>query len=128
MRAAHGALALPSKNPLPGHERVAGRDVADVVGGSREPSGQVDDRGPAGSPALGPARADDDAVGPGVEPVRVAEGREVAPDRHEGLLDRILGGVRVAEDAARDEEHAAGRAASELLVGVPVAVLRPFDE
>ena len=36
---------------------------------------------------------------PGVEARRVAQLRQISPDRDQRLLDRILGGIEIAQDA-----------------------------
>ena len=42
---------------------------------------------------------------PRVEPVRIAEAREVTPGDHQRVLQSVLGPVDVAEDALRDREE-----------------------
>ena len=57
------------------------------------------------------AAADEQAMQPRIEAVRVAERRKVPPGAHERFLDRILGPVRFAEDQPRDRiEPGEGRA------------------
>jgi hypothetical protein len=51
--------------------------------------------------ALGVAGAHEEPVRPGLEAGRVAELRDVLPDRNQRLLGRVLGKVQVAQDPAR---------------------------
>ena len=52
------------------------------------------------------AGADDEAVQPGVEAVRIAEPRQVAPGDHQRVLEGILGPIDIPEDPLRDREEA----------------------
>lgn len=110
-------------------ELVAERDLAEIVALRVVLIGEVDDADadPALAPAMVVALADDEPIGPGVEPVGVPERREVLPHRDERGLDGVLGRVGVTEDPAGDEEQATRDAPSELLVRVAVARLCPFD-
>ena len=53
------------------------------------------------------AGADEESVEPRVEAVRVTQTAEVAPRLHEGILDGVLGEVRVAKDQPRDANRRA---------------------
>jgi hypothetical protein len=61
-------------------------------------------------PALASCLLDADVreqpVDPRVEPVRIAEAREVTPGDHQRVLQSVLGPVDVAEDALCDGEEA----------------------
>ena len=48
---------------------------------------------------------DEDAIGPPFEAVGLSQVRELAPDGDEGVLQDILGEVRVAEDPPGDPEQ-----------------------
>ena len=74
------------------------------------------------------AGPDDDPVRPGVEAVRVAQPRQLVPDRDQGLLQRILGQVVVAQDPVGGGEQAAGRQAHQRLEGLLVATRRSCYE
>ena len=50
---------------------------------------------------------------PGIEPLDLAEPRELAPGRDERLLHGIIGQVDIAQDPLRDGEQPIRRAASE---------------
>ena len=80
------------------------------------------------APRLRPAVSYHDPIRPGIETVRVTQGRQVPPDIDQGLLEGILRLIHVAEDPLGDDEQAPGRTASQLLVGVSIALLRPFDQ
>jgi hypothetical protein len=69
------------------------------------------------------ARVDGQAVEPGIEPVRVAEAREIAPGADQRLLDRIAGELAVPEDQASGCVQAGDRRARELGEGVMIARL-----
>ena len=60
----------------------------------------IDGRGlPALHPlGLGVAGVDEQAIRPGIEPLRVTESRQLLPDPNEGLLRGVLGEVSVAQD------------------------------
>ena len=90
---------------------------------------QPDDR-PAAPLAAGlrDAGPNDDPVGPGVEAVRVAQPRQLVPDRDQRLLQGILGEVVVAQDPVGGREQAAGRQAHQRLEGLLVATRRPRYE
>jgi len=111
-------------------ELVSLDDLGEVVASGGQFVGQIDDLDPSSAvPAsLGPTSPDDESVRPGVEALRVAEAGQVLPDRHQGLLDDVLGGMRVAEDPAGDQEEAARCAPSQLLVRLAIAMLRPLDQ
>ncbi|MEO8571067.1 MAG: hypothetical protein ABI553_05140 [Chloroflexota bacterium] len=48
---------------------------------------------------------DQDPPKPGVEPVVVAQRRQLAPSRDQGLLDRVLGPREIAQDPERDRHQ-----------------------
>ena len=50
----------------------------------------------------------------------VAQRGQVAPDRDECALDRVLGAVEVAQDPVRDLEQAVADRTGQALVGLPV--------
>ena len=54
------------------------------------------------APCLRVTGVDDEAAKPGVEPVVVAQGGQVAPGPQQGLLGGILGAIRVAQDPVRE--------------------------
>ena len=53
---------------------------------------------PATPSRLVHAGADEQAMQPGIETVRVAERGEIPPGTHERFLDRVLGPIRFVED------------------------------
>src|SRR5207342_2879023 len=48
------------------------------------------------------AGVDDEAMGPGVEPIRLTEAADTQPRPKQGILDRILGAVIVPNDQPGD--------------------------
>src|SRR5262245_18979993 len=82
----------------------------------------------AAAAALRVARPNEEPVRPRVETRRIAERREVPPDRQECLLGRVLGEIRVAEDPVRHGVEPVADRGRELREGVLVAVLRPDHE
>ena len=85
-----------------------------------------------GAPSPAPSEVetgiDGQSMEPGVEPVRVAETRQVAPGADERLLDRVARELRVPEDeAGRRVQPREGRV-DERGEGVMIAPLRAFDE
>lgn len=65
---------------------------------------------------------------PRLEAVGVAEGSDVAPCGDERGLDRVVGLIRVAQDAERDRHAAVADESGERVEGLDVATLRPIDE
>ena len=65
---------------------------------------------------------------PGVEPIRIAELRQLAPGDHQRLLDSILGSADVPEDPLGDREQSISRRAGEDGEGLPIAMLRLLDQ
>ena len=83
---------------------------------------EPDDRSaPSLAASLGDACADDDAVVSGLEPVGVAQPRQLVPDGHERLLQGVLGETVVAQDPVRDGEQPPGRQPSQGLEGLLIA-------
>ena len=72
--------------------------------------------------------SDHDPVGPGLEPFRIAELRQLAPDGHERLLGRIVGSVRVAQNSIRDPVQLSPDAAGQELIRFPVPATRALDD
>ena len=69
-----------------------------------------------------------EAVQPVVEGRRVAQPRQAAPRPDQGLLDGVLGKIRVAKDEAGRGIQAAAGHADELGEGMPVASPRSVYE
>ena len=65
---------------------------------------------------------------PGVEPIRVAEARQVAPGPDQSLLDRVARELRVPKDEASCRVQPREGRVDELGEGVMIAPLRAFDE
>ena len=57
------------------------------------------------------------ALDPEVEPVRIAEVRQVTPGDHQRILQGILGPVDVAEDPVGDREQSVAAAADQVPAG-----------
>ena len=79
------------------------------------------------APRLVVAGVHDEAPQPGVEAVRVAEPRDLAPGADERLLGGVLGAIRVAEDQAGQGVQAGRAAADERRERVVVTVHRATD-
>ena len=65
---------------------------------------------------------------PGVEPIRVAEARQVAPCPDQRLLDRVARELRVPKDEAGCRVQPRKGRVDELGEGVMIASLRASDE
>jgi hypothetical protein len=65
---------------------------------------------------------------PGVPAINVAKLGQVAPRAYEGVLDGILGEVRISEDQAGRRVEAGRGGGSERLEGLVIAALRALDE
>src|SRR4051794_16804352 len=116
--------------PEPPLELVAIGDLASPVLDLRPVDRQEAD---VGAPVSLPARfriagVDEEAVEPGIEPVRIAETGQLAPGDHQCLLHRILGPVDVSEDSLTDREEPVGAGADQDAEGLPVALLGLLDE
>ena len=74
------------------------------------------------------AGIDGQAMEPGVEPVRVAKAREVAPGADERLLDRIARELRVPEDESGGRVQPRDGQVDERGEGVMIAPPRSDDE
>jgi len=83
---------------------------------------------PAAPSCLVHAAANEKAMQPGIEAVRVAKRREVPPGTHKGVLDRILGPVRPVEDQPRDRIEPGENGMDERGEGVMIASSRPVHE
>ena len=85
-------------------DQVAVRQAAGVVAGHGRFVDREDvdlDRPPASPAGLVEAGVHEEAVEPGVEPVRVTKPGQVPPGAHQGVLDRVARELRVPEDEAR---------------------------
>ena len=65
---------------------------------------------------------------PGVEPVRIAEARQVTPGDHQRVLQGILGPVDIPEDPMRDREEPAAAEADQVDERRLIASLCRLDE
>src|SRR4029079_34648 len=77
---------------------------------------------------LAVARANQQPMQPGVEPVRVADGPDVEPGRDQRLLDRIDREAAAAEDKASRSMQAVERVGGQRRERVVVTRLCPQDE
>ena len=77
---------------------------------------------------FGDADVGEEPVDPGVEPVRIAEARQVTPGDHQRVLQGILGPVDVTQDPMRDREEAAAAKANQVDECRLIASLRRHDE
>jgi hypothetical protein len=79
----------------------------------------------AGGIGAGP---DDDPIQPGIEPLDVAQRRQVAPGAHQGLLGGILREFGVAQDVASDPVQPIDGAAGQDVEGLAVSASGSVDE
>jgi len=95
----------PSEGPI--HD-VTVDDALELVGRRVTVDGQYLEPGvPAPvAPRVLDAHVREDALDPEVEPVRIAEVRQVTPGDHQCVLQGILGPVDISEDPSRDREEA----------------------
>ena len=117
----------PPETPL---ELVAIGDLARPVLDLRPVDRQEADVGAPIPPPAGfrVAGIHEEAIEPGVEPVRIAEAGQLAPGDHKCLLHRILGPVDVAEDSLADREEPVTTGSREDAKGLTVAQLSLLDE
>jgi len=76
------------------------------------------------SPRVLDAHVREHALEPEVEPVRIAEVRQVTPGDHQRVLQGILGPVDITEDPSGDREQAIDARAHQVHEGDLVAALR----
>ena len=74
------------------------------------------------------AGVDEQPMQPGVEPIRIAEPRQLAPGDHQRLLNGVLGSSDVSEDPLGDREHSVGRRPRENRERFAIPSLRLLDE
>jgi hypothetical protein len=74
------------------------------------------------------AGADEESVQPGIEPLDVAQGRQVAPRADNGFLGRILRKLRVAEEQASDPVQPIDGAGGQNGEGFAVSPSRPVHD
>ena len=126
------------------HERAPGRfevaqralhdlpihDVAVHVADSRPArDGKLDLCRPASPPTHDvDAGPNEQSMEPGIEPVGVAQPRQVSPRGHQGVLDRVPRELAVSEDQSGRGVQPRDRRASEDGEGVVVAPLCLFDD
>jgi hypothetical protein len=77
---------------------------------------------------LGDANVRQEAMDPGVEPVRIAEAREVTPGDHQRILQGILGPIDISEDPMRDREESVTAEFDQVDKRRLVPVLRRYHE
>ena len=77
---------------------------------------------------LGETRADDQAVEPGVESIRIAEVGQVAPGDDEGVLQGILGSIDVTQDPLGKDEETTEARLDQLGIRLAVPVPRRLDQ
>ena len=70
----------------------------------------------------------EDPMHPGGEPIWIAQGTKVTPGQDQGLLDRILSQVAVAEHELGDVEHMRDRLFGQCAERLPVALLRTLHQ
>ena len=76
-------------------------------------------------PVAGP---DEESAQPGVPGIRIAQGAQVLPGRHEGFLDGIVGAIGVTQDEIGDALQAREGHLHQLGEGLQVPAPGPFDE
>src|SRR4029079_9892258 len=83
---------------------------------------------PSTAPHEVEAGVDSQATQPGIEPVGIAESRQIAPCADERLLDRVARELLVAEDHASGRVQPREPRIDERGEGVMIAPPRAFDE
>ena len=77
---------------------------------------------------LGDADVDEEALEPGIEPIRIAEAAKVTPGDHQRVLQGVLGPIDVTEDPLGDREETVGSDADQVDIRVPIpALCRPHE-
>jgi phage gp37-like protein len=90
---------------------------------------QVDlDRTPPTTPGEIETRVDEQAMQPGVEPIRIAQSRQISPNADEGVLDRVTRELRVPQNEAGCRVQPHDGDIDELGEGVMIAFPCAFDE
>lgn len=119
---------LRRKSPEPALQLVTVVNRQELIGGGRCIDLEQDDVGremPASS-RLRIAGVDEDPMKPRLEPIEVAQRRELTPHMDEGHLDGVLGQARVAEDPVGNEDapvaDLANQGAEGLLVALPCLI------
>ena len=111
-------------------EHVAIGDLAGHVGRGRKIDGRQIDLDDATSPSPDEIEAgmDDQPVQPGVETIRVAQARKVAPGADERVLDRVPCEFGVPDDQPGDRVQPHDGQVDERGEGVMIASPGPLDE
>lgn len=111
-------------------ERIAIDEREDVIPGLRPIGGEHADGACEACPPSGlvVALIHEDPRGPGMEQLRIAQGRQLLPDRDQALLGGVLGKARVTEDPARDRVETIEVGPGQDGKRLPVSVLRLNDE
>ena len=111
-------------------ELVSIRDAQELIRRGRAVHGEhVQVVDPLALPAgFGDAHVGEEPVDPCVEPVRIAEARQVTPGDHQRFLQGILGPVDVSQDPMRDREEAPASKANQVDERRLIASLRRHDE
>ncbi len=105
-------------------------DREEVVGCGEAVHGQDMElrRPPAFTCRLRDADVGEQAVDPGVEAVRIAEARKVAPGDHQRILQGILGPIDIPEDPVRDREESVTAEPDQIDESRLITALRRLDE
>ena len=111
------------------HELAVGQMTRDVGRRRGIERGELDlDRAPSPVPGDVETDVDGQAMEPGVEPIRVAKARQVAPCPDQRLLDRVARELRVPKDEASGRVQPREGRVDELGEGVMIALPRASDE
>jgi cold shock protein len=124
-----GAL-VETELPEAAFDEIAIREPAGhVAAGGGFDRGQLDLDRPSPAPAgVVEAGVDGQSVEPGIEPIRVAQAREVMPGSEVGLLNRVPRELLVPEDEAGDSLQPRDGRAGQHGEGVMIAPPCPLDE
>jgi hypothetical protein len=77
---------------------------------------------------LGETGANNEAVEPGVESVRIAEPRQVTPSDHQRILQGVLGPIDVTEDPLGEGVQTVATDSDQVGIGLPVTLPCRLDE
>ena len=115
--------------PQPSFELIAVGELRHAIGLGRFDRHDGELRAPPApvAPDVG-ARANEQPVQPGIEPLDVAQRRQVPPGSHQCFLGCILRKFGVAQDEASDPVQPIDGATSQDAEGLVVSASRPVDE
>ena len=121
---------LRRQGPERALQRVPGCYSASDIGCDAGHSAERTDprRPPAFTPRLDVAGIHDQSIQPGIEALRFTQGWQVPPRAEQGLLDGVLGTIRVAQDPVGKGVAAVNAPGGDRGERIVVTALRPLDQ